>query len=412
MGEGDDEGFAGTLVERSRVFGAVTVALFCALPLSFLWIGRSDFEPLSFGFMAATLALVPLTGWLNYSSARRTPVRLRETPEGLLVTTARGAQLLPRGSFRRGSSFEALGGYHHVDLRRIVRTMRFEVSRPELARLVLSAVGVDRRAGTTRFTVQRISMRPGIASGLGVMLLVAASMFLGLPGPMVASLWLIVPILVTLAFLSKRTTLTVGADGVELKPLIGRRTFLPHAQIELVRTVQPPTGQLVSHGFEITPADKGDVIRIDTRGERFRGGIWSTDPVRDAVARAWAAAQQRASAKAMVHQLASAESTTKDWIAKLRALGSGQQHADYRAPAMDERALFDVVTDANAEAELRAAAAVALGANPEHAPRLRVMADDIADDRIRRVALAAVEPEADDRLEEELEPLKARMRAR
>lgn len=411
MGGGNDEGFAGTLVERSRVLLVLWVALFSILPLAFLTSGQLMMTLGTLGFMAVTVALLPLVGWHSYYSARRTPIRIRETHEGLVVASERGARLFARGSFRRGTSFEALGGQHTVELRRLGRAVRIEVARPELARLVLSAVGADRREGTTRFSVARIARGPGIATGIGAALLFSTSLFLGLPGAAILLLWFVAALLIVLGVLSKRTTLTIGADGVELKPLLGQRRFIPHDRIELVSTLAPPSGELVSHGFEITEKNDGEIIRIDTRAERFRGGIWSTDPVRDAVARAWSSAHQRASATAMVHQLASADTSTKDWIARLRALGTGHQHADYRAPAMDERALFDVVTDANAEAELRAAAAVALGANPEHAPRLRVMADDIADDRIRRVALAAVEPEAGDRLEEELEPLK-RMRAR
>jgi len=410
-GEGSEQGFAGTLVERSRVLAVLTIVILCAVPLAVVSSAWKEFEAFSLGVMVATVALIPLAAWLNYSSARRTEIRLRETPEGLVVSSDKGTQLIARGSFRKGTSFEALGGLHMVALRRLGSSMRIEVARPELARLVLSAVGADRREGTTRFSVERMSSGSGIASGIGAALLFSASLFLGLPGAAILLLWFAAAVLIVLGVLSKRITLTIGADGIELKPLLGKRRFVPHDRIELVRALSPPSGELVSWGFEITGKDSGEVIRLDTRAERFRGGIWSTDPVRDAVARAWSSAHQRASATSMVHQLASADASTKEWIAKLRALGTGHQHADYRAPAVDERALFDVVTDANAEAELRAAAAVALGANPEHAPRLRVMADDIADDRIRRVALAAVEPEADDRLEEELEPLK-RMRAR
>lgn len=416
-GDSNEAAFAGTLVERSRFLLVVWVALFSILPLAFLTSGKLMMTLGTIGFMAVTVALLPLVGWHSYYWARRTPIRIRETPDGLVVESEQGTRLLARGSFRRGTSFEALGGQHTVDLRRLGRGVRIEVARPELARVVLAGAGVDRRAGTSRFLVRRIGMRAGLAAGLAVGLVFSATLFLGLPGIVVSFLWLGMAALGAYAFLSSRTTLTVGADGVELKPLLGRPRFIPHAEIELVRLLVPPSGELVSHGFEITStkgtgsANGYDVIRLDTRAERFRGGIWSTDPVCDAVARAWGAARRRDSAKTVTHQLASAEASAKDWIARLRALGAGDQRGSYRAAAIDERALFDVVTDANAEADLRAAAAVALGANPEHAPRLRVMADDIADDRVRRVALAALEPEDDARLEEELEPLR-RMRAR
>ena len=47
---------------------------------------------------------------------------------------------------------------------------------------------------------------------------------------------------------------------------------------------------------------------------------------------------------------------------------------------------FSTLTDAAAPRELRAAAAVVLGANEEHAPRLRAVPDGLAEPVVRRIA--------------------------
>ncbi len=49
------------------------------------------------------------------------------------------------------------------------------------------------------------------------------------------------------------------------------------------------------------------------------------------------------------------------------------------------------------------AAAVVLGAKEEHAPRLRVVADDVADPLVRRIAVASLDDEDANALAAELE---------
>lgn len=409
----DETGAPAVLVERSLAWGISFAALVVG---SFVLMGvyRTDPQQLiAWPPLAITAAAVAAAGWVTYQGARRTAALVSVSSEGVALTTPRGRKLLARGAIRKGKVFVGTAGQRIVVLRdRRGLTTRLEVKGDEEARAILAAVGVDRREGTTRFVVKRRS--PG-STAIGIVAsvsLVFSLVFLsGVPLALLL-VWIAAPLAWLLTWMSNRITMTVGADGVELNPLLGRRRFLPHSKIARVTEMLPPQGQLVSHGFVMARADSNELIEIDTRDERFRGGIWNSDPIRDAVQRAWTAAHGASAAKAGIQQLANEGGSTREWIAKLRALGSGEQRADYRAPAIDERALFDVVGDATADAEVRAAAAVALGASAEHAPRLRVVADDIADDRIRRVALAAVEPEADERLEEELEPLRARMRTR
>ena len=64
-------------------------------------------------------------------------------------------------------------------------------------------------------------------------------------------------------------------------------------------------------------------------------------------------------------------------------------------PALDKRALFAILGDATAPRELRAGAAVAIGVREEHASRLRIAADDVADPIVRRVAVASADGDAE-----------------
>lgn len=409
----EERDFPAIIVERSRGWAAATIGMLVATPIVLFLMGEAMVDQVvaTLGLLI-TLVAIPFAGWLTYHHARRIPARVRATPDGLHVSTERGQKQIPRGAFRGGGAFATANGRRVVALKGGRRAgLRLEVASDSHARAVLSAVGVDRREGTTRFVVKRTSPTTKASGIFGAAAFVALNfvvLFLFVSPLAFLLLWVLAPLAWLAGWMRNRTRLTIGTDGIELKPLLGKRRFLPHTRIERVMEMPPPEGQVVSHGFTVIQSDKSEIIELDTRAERFRGGIWHVDPVRDAVQHAWSAARGGISTKAAIQQIANAEASTREWIAKLRALGAGERRADYRAPAIDERALFEVVSDANADAELRAAAAVALGANAEHAPRLRVVADDIADDRVRRVAIAATEAESDEELEAELEPLNRR----
>lgn len=108
---------------------------------------------------------------------------------------------------------------------------------------------------------------------------------------------------------------------------------------------------------------------------------------------AWLAWRQRAGEPEPMTSLLLARGgrSLDAWLAGLRALGSGEG-TGYRLAAVDDEALFATLASASASRELRAAAAVVLGASGRHAARLRVAADDVADPVVRRVAL---DPAAD-----------------
>ncbi|MBS2018927.1 MAG: hypothetical protein JST00_39030 [Deltaproteobacteria bacterium] len=413
MERGEAHEIPAVVVERNRLCGGLAVVGLLAAPLLLVATAPTWETLVNLAVIIGSVPLIPLLGWLLYHAPRRTEATVRASDDGLVVTTPRGTQRLPREEFRGGTAYLAASGAHVVDLTRWRHLgMRLEVQRDGHARAILDAAGVDRRLGTTRFPVQIRSKRTTWTGVVGIALVALAQFLVPIPELAVALLGFVAAAGIGLAWLSTRATLTVGTDGLALEPLLGRRRFVAHEAIMHVDTIPAPHDKIVSPGFVVTRRDGVDVFDLDTREARFRGGVWRSDPVHEAARNAWWAALGRrpGASSPVVHELAPGEASTKEWVAKLRALGAGQRAADYRAPALEDQALFDVVADPNVDAELRAAAAVALGASEAHAPRLRIAVDDLADERIRRVALAAIEEENDAAVEEEMEELRQRRR--
>lgn len=340
--------------------------------------------------------------WLGWHYAKRDAVSLAVRNGGLSIdnTVAR--------AWTGGEAIALPDGRAQVDLTAGLRRERLEVSGMNTARELLAALGLDRRAGTSQF-YPRIRVRPAAFVVAGAFFFAALPMFafLGAAITLFAfGLAALAALVGLFQWFRSSVEMTVGLDGLEIRQGWNRR-FLPYARIQSVHRVDTEEAPWrhdnshVSLGFRVTTDDGASTV-YDTRAERFRGNVWRTDPIFDAVEKAW----QRGRAKDRAPQaaalaLARGPRSSQDWIAALRAQGRSER-ADYRVAALDSRALFDVLVDPAATRELRAAAAVALAASDEHAPRLRVAADDVADDVVRRVALAAAE-EDDARLAEALE---------
>ncbi len=114
---------------------------------------------------------------------------------------------------------------------------------------------------------------------------------------------------------------------------------------------------------------------------RFDAEVWERDPVFEAIANVRGRATADAAATALLQR---GQRTTQEWIEAIRAVGEGT--TNYRVAPIDERSLENVLADASAPVEARAAAAVALRAkDPE---RLRIAIEEVADADVRGVALA------------------------
>src|SRR5205807_4438336 len=115
----------------------------------------------------------------------------------------------------------------------------------------------------------------------------------------------------------------------------------------------------------------------------------------------WTRAARAAAAASARLALARGGRDTKAWITSLREYVHDAR--GYRVAPLEPDDLFSLAVDASADAEIRAGALVALASKPEHQPRVRVAADDIADPALRRVALASDDDELLYALEKALE---------
>jgi hypothetical protein len=341
------------------------------------------------------VALALSVGWLGYWRPRRDEVLVEAASGGLSVDgrTRRHAGALARGEatvLDDSGVRLVLRGWPRPSVRLIVPNIA-------LAREVLASLGLDRRAGTSQFRIRRLRPYENLLlltlfflSFPAVIALCIVSGTLGLVG-------LVAAVLSALAIRAlARVELTVGSDGLHLRSPL-RRAFIPHGRIRTLQRIWPTgsengsthDGEVVSWGFELVLVD-GTKHRLDTRPERFPAGVWKTDHVFASAFAAWSTSQTE-DAPAVPHAsalLARGSRPTREWIASLRELATDGA-SGYRVAALDARALFAILADAGAARELRAGAAIALGGRKEHAPRLRIAADDVADPVVRRVAVAS-----------------------
>jgi hypothetical protein len=375
-----ERGIRAVLVRRNRVAGVVAAIASVVSPIAFFasfQLHAGDFHALLVGLFAMYTAVATGAAWLGFVAPRRSEIDVGAKDHRIDAGGARSKKI------RSGVATALIDGRYRVDLKSFPwpRT-RLEVASAEDARAILAALGLDRRKGTTRFGA-RWASTPTIGQMLFVMTPIV------ILTPILAS-WLswpvaALPILLPLAvWLLSRVDVIVGTDGVDARSLV-RRRFAAHGEIEHV--VRRPTGvTLVMRS--------GKAIALDTSRSRGQVGLHVPDPIYDAIVAAWSRSRGIANpANAGVAMLAKGTRSTHDWIEALRGIGN-QRGTGYRVAQVDDADLFGVVGDAQAPTELRAAAAIALGANPEHAPKLRVAADDVADPVVRRVVLAATAEDA------------------
>jgi hypothetical protein len=280
-------------------------------------------------------------------------------------------------------------GSYQVDLHRVARSrIRLLVPSADEARALLATLSLDRREGTSLFRV-RAHLMPGLAATLGAVgAFWAFALFRTEPAildewPFVRFDW--IPIyklsisggIATIAWFVSRVSIAVGADGVHVRSLF-RDRFISHGKIRAI--------EALSRGVALVTDDGR--LAFDTRGERLRAGIRGTDPVYDALRLAWANASKSTSLH-RASALTRGGRSLDEWIASLRRFGVTRA-VGYRDVAIEEEDLLGLLANAEAPAELRVGAAIALSAHDESLPKLRIAADDVADPLIRDVALAAV----------------------
>jgi hypothetical protein len=180
------------------------------------------------------------------------------------------------------------------------------------------------------------------------------------------------------------TTLSVGAEGVVVERLLGRR-IVWREDLE---------GAVVEGDALVFHQGRRELLRVRAPAEAARAAAVA---IQDAL---WAAPAQRS----RVPGLARAGRSMEAWVADLRALA--KPRGGYRDAGVDRADLAAVVKDGAALREQRIAAAVALSASGGEDARtaLRIAVDACVDPPLRRTLELVAEGEVEaDALEEAME---------
>jgi hypothetical protein len=206
----------------------------------------------------------------------------------------------------------------------------------------------------------------------------------------------------------RRVTLRVGADGLALRPLVGRDRFIGHEDITDVHA-EGATVVIVTNG--------GERVALEARGahsETRRDG--ARDDEAAAVVRRIAQARtehrEGANAPALSAALDAGGRTAREWLAELKRLGEGAA-ATFRTIGVAREQLFDVALSTTAPLRDRIAALVALRGTlkKDEETRVRVAAARIAAPDVRDRMVRVLDASDDEALENELHAITTDQRA-
>jgi hypothetical protein len=198
------------------------------------------------------------------------------------------------------------------------------------------------------------------------------------------------------------TTLTVGADGVEVRWL-GSRRFIRHRDIVNATMYESGLGNSRYLGVALT-LESGEEIRLPV--SQARSDADRTRMILERIHEAAAEAERR-HVELDPALLARGDRDVGDWMRALRSLGAGANATMRTAPVEADR-LWRIVEDPAGAPITRAAAAVALTADPaaDSRRRLRAAAEATAAPRLR-IAIDAAAAHDEDALKEALAELEA-----
>lgn len=263
------------------------------------------------------------------------------------------------------------------------------VSDPAHAKRILAELALDAAHARTDF---RAAPLP-VSSGNAAMLFFGAVLvFLYLFGTLNVPLWPIPFALFPLAIVPRK--IRVGVDGVFVSWL-GLSRFVSYGDIRRVRAVPEGVGLELANGSTYFVRTAG--LRESREGTVLRGAF--LDHPYTIAARIEEAQRAYVLARAADDPAALAPpgDDLKEWVARMRRLGTGDGSA-YRAAAVSRETLWRVAENAAAPPAARAGAIIALSPSLE-APerqRLRVAVDAVADPRAREVLTRAAEGEDED----------------
>jgi hypothetical protein len=381
-----------TVVRRPFSRSAVTLGFFA-------FIVVAGFLP-EIARTACIVGAALATSWALRAGGTIRRARVVASSDGLRV----GRRLVPRRSFRhallqhdRNRTFVALRGRSRVDV---------QVPSNVEADALVRALGLDAASSTVELTLGRSPSSKDVLAmvGIGVLTLVAFAV-----SPTVASRFISaacgVLVLLGFAWLATRVSLRVGADGLLLRPALGRERFLAHDAIALVRAddaaivIEPKAGAALTLRVPGITAGTGEQPAQDERRADEAAAI-----VRR-ILQAWRAfGEHRTDPSTLAAVLARRDRSTLEWLDALRRTGEGAV-ATFRAAGAPRAQLLAVVESTTASARDRVAALVALRARltADETPRVRVAAERCAQPELRNALIRVVDSDADDVMTEALE---------
>jgi hypothetical protein len=266
------------------------------------------------------------------------------------------------------------------------------VSDPADATRILAELGFDAAHARTDFRAAPLPVSGGGAAMIFFGLVIA---LLYLFGAVQSPLWPLAFVLLPLAAIPRK--IRVGADGVFVSWL-GLSRFVSYADIRRVRALPEGVGLELANGATFFVRTAG--LRENRDGTVVRGAF--LDHPYTIAARIEEAQRAYLLARAADDPAALAPpgDDLKEWVARMRRLGTGDGSA-YRAAAVSRETLWRIAENAAAPAAARAGAIIALSPSlddPER-QRLRIAVDAVVDPRAREALTRAAEGEDDSLLE-------------
>lgn len=323
------------------------------------------------------------------------------------AVVGRGALLvdreaIPAAAIAGGLASPGRPGWHVVRLRRrdAAPDVVLEIGSAGDAARLLAALGLGAGQALAEF---RLAPSPARAAGvITAAAWIGAAIAIAIGAPMPP--WLAASVTVAaLGLLLARRRVVLGADGLHLERARGGR-FVRLAEVERVALDGPRLGFRCLRLGLVT----GEAI-----------ALWLDDAPEGApalaarVREALALGRGRAHAEATLVVLARRERDGRAWARALRAIGGGAR-ATHRTAGVAHDDLAGVVEDPRADAEARAAAAVALAASsaPTTRARIAAVARSVAAPELRAALEAAADAREEAAVAEALDALSpARRRA-
>jgi len=319
--------------------------------------------------------------WNRWWREQRGDVRADET--GLSRDEQR---VIPRSSIRHGHVLRR-GDRVFVRLGRMLRPVDIEVADEEEGKALLAAMRLDADHSVAQYPMTNGTWRGSLlraAACLAPIVCLITGLIVGLPLPIFLVALVGTAIGTLLYSFNQMLRVSVGADGVRIRPLLQRARFVPFSAIQEALTDGRDITLRLAGGEEIVmhhPAGRG--FKPLAFADRADEGRKLVERIKMQVE----AHRARTAADPAVFARAGRE--TSQWVRDV--VGAADVNASYRTPAVPPDELWRIVEDAAAPATARAGAAVALrgGLDDEGRVRLRATADACAAPRLR-VALETV----------------------